>query len=61
MHKLMHAEVEVLPSGYRRATVYGAALIVRPDGSQSFSNVKDDSELYAVLNAALFAADRATR
>ncbi len=31
-----------------------AELVVRPDGSHSWSNVQIDSELYAALNAALF-------
>jgi hypothetical protein len=50
-------EVEATPDGYRRATLvgpYGAELIVRPDGSHSYSNVNEDSEIYAVLNSALF-------
>jgi hypothetical protein len=50
-------EVEVTPDGYRRATLvgpYGAELIVRPDGSHSYSNVNEDSEIYAVLNSAIF-------
>ena len=53
----MKVDIEVMPDGYRRATLvgpYGAVLIVRPDGSHSYSNVKEDSEIYAVLNAALF-------
>ncbi len=53
----MKVEVEVLPTGYRRATLvgpYGAFLLVRPDGSHAHSNVKEDSEIYAVLNFALF-------
>jgi hypothetical protein len=53
----MKVEVEVLPTGYRRATLvgpYGAVLIVRPDGSHCYSSVKEDSEIYAVLNSALF-------
>ena len=53
----MKVEVEVLPTGYRRATLvgpYGAVLIVRPDGSHSYSNVNEDSEIYAVLNSAIF-------
>ncbi len=50
-------EVEVTPDGYRRATLvgpYGAELLVRPDGSHSYSNVNEDSEIYAALNSALF-------
>jgi hypothetical protein len=50
-------EVEVMPDGYRRATLvgpYGAELLVRPDGSHAYSNVNEDSEIYAVLNSALF-------
>jgi hypothetical protein len=53
----MKVDIEVMPDGYRRATLvgpYGAVLIVRPDGSHAYSNVKEDSEIYAVLNAALF-------
>ncbi len=52
----MKIEIEVLPTGYRRASLvgpYGAVLIVRPDGSHCWSSVKDDSPLYAVLNSAL--------
>jgi hypothetical protein len=49
--------IEKLPNGYRRASLhgaYGAVLIVRPDGSQCWTNVQPDSPLYAVLNDALF-------
>jgi hypothetical protein len=45
-----------LPNGYRRASLhgaYGAVLIVRPDGSESWTNVQPDSPLYAALNDAL--------
>ena len=50
-------EIETKPSGYRCASVigYGADLVVRPDGSHSWSNVKDDSPLYALMNSALAA------
>ena len=48
--------VEILPAGYRRASLNFSVLIVRPDGSESWANVKPDSEIYAVLNAALFGA-----
>ena len=44
----------VLPTGYREASLDGARLIVRPDGSHSWANVQTDSALYAALNAALF-------
>jgi hypothetical protein len=51
--------IEILSDGYRRASfdssACGAVLIVRPDGSESWSNVQPDSPLYAALNAALFA------
>lgn len=50
--------IETMPDGYRRASfesTYGAVLIVRPDGSESWTNVQPDSPLYAALNAALFA------
>ena len=53
----VEVDIEVMSNGYRRATLigpYGAELIVRPDGSHCYSNVKDDSEIYAVLNSALF-------
>ena len=53
----MKIEIEVLPTGYRSARLigpYGAVLIVRPDGSHCYSNVKEDSEIYAALNSALF-------
>ena len=46
--------VEILPSGYRVARFSGCSLVVRPDGSESFSNVQPDSETYAFLNFALF-------
>jgi len=49
--------IETLPNGYRRASIhgaYGAVLIVRPDGSESWTNVQQDSALYAAMNAALF-------
>ena len=46
--------VIVSPNGYREASLDGARLIVRPDGSESWANVQPDSELYAALNAALF-------
>ena len=54
--QIVEVEVEVTARGYRRATSfeYGAILIVRPDGSHCYANVKEDSELYAVLNSALF-------
>lgn len=53
---IVEVEVEVTARGYRRATLvgYGAILIVRPDGSHSYSNIKEDSEVYAILNSALF-------
>ena len=52
-----HAKVSILilQKGYREASINGARLIVRADGSESWANVKSDSLLYAVLNGALFA------
>jgi hypothetical protein len=49
------ADVITLPGGYREASLDGARLIVRPDGSHAWTNVQTDSALYAALNAALFA------
>jgi len=49
----------VLPTGYREASLDGARLIVRPDGSHSWANVQTDSALYAALNAALFGLEAA--
>ncbi len=46
--------VIVLSNGYREASINGARLIVRENGSESWANVKPDSGLYAALNAALF-------
>ena len=53
----IEVDIEVFPDGYRRAKLigpYGAFLLVRPDGSHAHSNIKEDSEIYAVLNSALF-------
>ena len=50
----MAPSIIVFPNGYREAELHGARLIVRPDGSESWANVKADSGLYAALNAALF-------
>jgi hypothetical protein len=53
----IEVDIEVFPDGYRRARLigpYGAELLVRPDGSHAYSNVKEDSEIYAALNSALF-------
>lgn len=50
----MYVYIETMPSGYRTARLDYSVLIVRPDGSHCWSNVKDDSEIYAVLNNALF-------
>ncbi len=53
----MKVDIEVTPDGYRKARLigpYSAVLIVRPDGSHCYSNVKEDSEIYAVLNSSLF-------
>jgi len=53
----IEVDIEVFPDGYRKARLvgpYGAFLLVRPDGSHAHSNVKEDSEIYAVLNSALF-------
>jgi len=54
----IEVDIEVFPDGYRRAKLigrpYGAFLLVRPDGSHAHSNVKEDSEIYAALNSALF-------
>lgn len=50
-------DIEVTSNGYRCARLigpYDAVLIVRPDGSHCYSNVKEDSEIYAALNSALF-------
>ena len=54
MNKQEQPGVMTLPNGYRQASYQGATLIVRPDGSQSWSNVQGDSGLYGVLCAALF-------
>lgn len=55
----MRVCIETMPDGYRRASFespcFGAVLIVRSDGSESWTNVQPDSPLYAALNAALFA------
>jgi hypothetical protein len=53
----IEVDIEVTRDGYRCARLigpYGAVLIVRPDGSHCYSNVKEDSEIYAALNSALF-------
>ena len=59
----MRVCIETMPDGYRRASFespcFGAILIVRPDGSESWANVQPDSPLYAALHAALFAAGKA--
>lgn len=55
----MRVCIETMPDGYRRASFdspcFGAVLVVRPDGSESWTNVQPNSPLYAALNAALFA------
>jgi hypothetical protein len=54
MEQNMNISVIVFPNGYREASLHGAILVVRPDGSHSWANVQTDSGLYAALNAALF-------
>lgn len=53
----IEVDIEITRDGYRSARLigpYDAVLIVRPDGSHCYSNVKEDSEIYAALNSALF-------
>lgn len=48
--------IETLSTGYRRAFLLGSCLIVRPDGSEAWTNVQQDSPIYMAMNTALFGA-----
>lgn len=50
----MKVSIILLQKGYREASIDGARLVVRSDGSEAWANVKSDSILYAVMSAALF-------
>lgn len=52
-------EITLHDDGYKTAVCQGTHLTVRADGSHSYANVNESSEMYQVLNEAIAQASRA--